>query len=147
MWTRVLGGWGGCIPMMCDSKLSSFMLWNSKTHKTNMWLFCVFWTWILVVCRWVFLICVHVFMCMTFLVLVVLGADLGIHNILLLKFNALYECVEVVFCALMIYVWWRAIMQLAGKGSKKEWGFGRWGYHGSYIRVRMKNKEGFVEKW
>jgi hypothetical protein len=57
---------------------------------------------------------------MTFLVLIVLGADLGIHNILLLKFNALYECVEVVVCALMIYVWWRAIMQLARKGSKKE---------------------------
>jgi hypothetical protein len=57
---------------------------------------------------------------MTFLVLIVLGADHGIHNILLLKFNALYECVEVVVCALMIYVWWRAIMQLARKGSKKE---------------------------
>jgi hypothetical protein len=35
---------------------------------------------------------------------------------------------------------------LARKGSEKEQGFGRWGHHGSYIRVRMKSKKGFVEK-
>jgi hypothetical protein len=57
---------------------------------------------------------------MTFLVLIVLGANLVIHNILLLKFNALHEFVEVVVYALMIYVWWRAIMQLARIGSKNE---------------------------
>lgn len=85
-------------------------------------------------------------MCMTFLVLIVLGVDLVVHNILLLKSNALYEFVKVVVCALMIYVWQRAIMQLARKGFEEERGFGRWGYHGSYIRVRMKSKEGFVEK-
>jgi hypothetical protein len=83
---------------------------------------------------------------MTFLVLIMLGVDLVVHNILLLKFNALCEFVEVVVCALMIYLWWREIMQLARKGFEEEQGFGRWGNHGSYIRFRMKRKEGFVEK-
>ncbi len=43
-------------------------------------------------------------MCMTFLVLTMLGVDLVIHKILLLKFNALYEFVKMVVCALIIYV-------------------------------------------
>jgi hypothetical protein len=30
-------------------------LWNSEAHKKNMWLFCVFWTCIPMVCTWVFL--------------------------------------------------------------------------------------------
>jgi len=35
--------------------LSSFIFWNFKAHKENMWLFCVFWTCISMVCTWVFL--------------------------------------------------------------------------------------------
>jgi hypothetical protein len=61
--------------------VSYFMFLDSKAHKKNMWLFCVFWTWIPMVSRGVFLnICVHVFMCVILLVLIILGNNLVANN-------------------------------------------------------------------
>jgi hypothetical protein len=46
--------WGDLSPW-CRSKVSSFLFWDSKVDMKNMSWFCVFWTWILVVCKWVFM--------------------------------------------------------------------------------------------